>query len=192
MSRRPKPSATATPAIKLTAHPPERARQRGSVTLPVGCCCCCCCCLHTLGGLIGGIVGSISPLEQTPRPVDPDFPFPFRRDELDEPGPLLPATLLYWLLVSFLMGVGTVWMVVQNGLQIRRDLPVEMLMVFALFLPLFQLGASGLAVIGVTLFYSDRRAGLVRIGKITLWSFVGALIGLFLMLGLCGMGGLLR
>src|SRR5262245_61126615 len=87
------------PAITVTAHPPERQRQPGSVTLPCGCCCCCCCCLHSIGGLVGGLIGTAREVRPRPRPVDPDFPFPFRRDELDEEGPLIPAGLLYWMLL---------------------------------------------------------------------------------------------
>src|SRR4051794_12873011 len=68
--------------IRFTARPPERHGGK-PVTLAVGgCCCCCCCCLHTIGGIIGGITGSVRPIPRTPRHInDPNFPFPFRRDE---------------------------------------------------------------------------------------------------------------
>ena len=42
--------------IQIEVHTPERRRRRG-VTVCAGCCCCCCC-LHTVGGLIGALVGA--------------------------------------------------------------------------------------------------------------------------------------
>ena len=60
----------------------------------------------SLGLTIGGVVGCTQKLAAPPRPVDPDFPFPFRRDEFDVEGPVLPAGALYWLLVCF--GLATV------------------------------------------------------------------------------------
>src|SRR5690349_21292142 len=103
-----RPAEPASP-IELIAHPPERGQRAGPVVLPCGCCCCCCCCLHTLGGLIGGLVGSVKPITPRPHPVDPDFPFPFRRDEFDIEGQVVSAGALYWLLVCFGIGLVSVW-----------------------------------------------------------------------------------
>jgi hypothetical protein len=203
----------------LTSHPPERARHAGSVVLHAGCCCCCCC-LHSVGGIIGGIVGTVYAVPARPRPVPPDFASPFRRGEPanDEgivrnvedissgPNPLspevweksqglhdvsasdpeltssalLPAANLYWLLVVILTFVVVVWASHPEG----PGSPVA-LVIAALVLPAVQLGASLLGAILVGLFYTDKRAGLARIGRITLWSLVGTVAGFAVMGGFC-------
>jgi hypothetical protein len=168
--------------IHVEVHPPER-RRGAPVTLPSGCCCCCCCCLHTLGGLIGGLVGTTQTINPPPRPVDPNFPFPFRRDELEEGGPIFPVAILYWLLVCFGVGITMLWMFLFEGARPDRAF-MEGGFVAILILPGIQLGASLVALIGVLLFYADRTAALMRLARITLWSVVGALIGG----GIMGMG----
>jgi hypothetical protein len=163
--------------IRVTTHPPERGQTGSPVILPCGCCCCCCCCLHSLGGIIGGIVGTTLPVAPAPRPVDPDFPFPFRRDEFDEGSPVLPMGLLYWLLVGLGILVAVAVGAWSSGHQrIRPDDLLVGAVVALIFLPAVQLAASLVALVAV-LFYPDKRAAAVRLGKITLWSFVGAIIG---------------
>jgi hypothetical protein len=176
--------------IDVTAHPPERLRPAGSVVLPCGCCCCCCC-LHTLGGVIGAIAGSIKPIDPRPRPVDSDFPFPFRRDEFEGDGQVLSAGVLYWLLVCFGAGLVTVWPYVSTGAR-RSDSLSDGLFLTVMVLPAVQLAASAVAMAIVFLFYTDRRTAALRIGKITLWSFVGTIVGIGIMGGFCGFFGLLR
>jgi hypothetical protein len=47
--------------ISLTSHPPERDRRfRRQPAQAGGCCCscCCCCCLHSIGGIVGALVGA--------------------------------------------------------------------------------------------------------------------------------------
>jgi hypothetical protein len=171
--------------VTVTAHPPERARRGGSVVLPCGCCCCCCCCLHTIGGLVGGVVGSVQNVEKAPRRVlDPDFPFPYRRDEFEEEG-TFPAGLLYWLLVLLLMAATAVYFFLQQGARDPNDLLLGLL-VALMILPGLQLGASALSAAAVGFFYADKRPAFARVGKITLWSFVGTLAGLALMAGCFG------
>jgi hypothetical protein len=178
--------------FKWTAHPPERRRQGAPVVLPCGCCCCCCCCLHTLGSLIGGITGSTRPIAPRARPVDPDFPFPYRRDEFELEGEALPAGALYWLLVCVGLGVGSLWYFLAEGARRPEDLFYGFLISLIFALPLVQLGASVVAAVIVFLFYADRATAAIRIGKITLWSFVGTLIGVAIMGGFCGMFGFFR
>jgi ABC-type Fe3+ transport system permease subunit len=177
--------------VRVTAHPPERARRGAPVILPCGCCCCCCCCLHTIGGLVGGVAGSVLQIRPRPRPVDPDFPFPFRRDELDEEAPAFSPALLYWLLVSFLTAVTVVWYYLSSAASrgpLRGDATELLigLLVAVMILPGLQLGASVLAVLAIAVFYGEKVTPLLRVGKITLWSVVGTLVGLFLMFGFCG------
>jgi len=129
-------------------------------------------------------MGSVKSLDLPPREItDPDFPFPFRRDELDEGGPVLPAAVLYWLILGFLLGVGSIWTYLASGTHAPEDLLAGLAISLGL-LPIPQLGASILSMIAVALFYEDRRTALARIGKITLYSFLGTMIGLVL-LGLC-------
>jgi hypothetical protein len=176
--------------IRVTAHPPERARRGAPVILPCGCCCCCCCCLHTVGGLVGGVVGSVAQIRPHPKPIDPDFPF--RCDELEEEAPVVPPSLLYWLLLSFLIAVTAVWYYLSSsgrGVPFGGN-PSELLIglfVAVLILPGLQLGASVLAVLSIALFYGEKATPLLRVGKITLWSFVGALAGMLIMSGCCGL-----
>jgi len=176
--------------VRFTTHPPERARRGSPVILPCGCCCCCCCCLHTIGGLVGGVVGSVLQVARRTRPVDPDFPFPSRRDELDEEAPLFPPAMLYWLLVSFLIGVTCVWTYLANATRgpLAGD-PSNLLLglfIAVMILPALQVAASVLATLAIALFYGEKLTPLMRVGKITLWSFVGTLGGLLLMGGCLG------
>jgi hypothetical protein len=173
-------------SIRVQVHPPERSRQGTATTLPCACCSCCCCCLHTVGGLVGGVVGSLRPLRSTPRPVDPDFPFPFRRDELDEESPILPVTLLYWMLTSTLLVAVAIWFYFDQGGNNPQNLVLGLLVGLMVF-PLLQLGASLLTTLGVAIFYGDKLNSLRRVGHITLWSFVGALIGMVFIGGCCGL-----
>jgi hypothetical protein len=53
-------------AFHFEAHQGERENGEG-ITLACGgcgCCCCCCCCVHSFGGLVGGIYGSIRLVQQ--------------------------------------------------------------------------------------------------------------------------------
>jgi hypothetical protein len=188
MARSKRPSnATDAPAIRLTAHPPERHRRADPVILPCACCCCCCCCLHSVGSAIGGLVGSVKQLDLPPREItDPDFPFPYRRDEVEEEGPLIPVGVVYWLLVTFLLGVGTVWYFLSSRSGRVEDLLTGLIIGLCL-LPIPQLGASILASLSVVVFYADRRAAFARLGYITLYSFVGTVIGLVLLGAFCGL-----
>jgi hypothetical protein len=174
------------PVPAVTPHPPERRRSGRPVVLPAGCCCCCCCCLHTLGGLIGGVAGSVSAQEAIPkRMTDPNSPFPFRRDEFETEGPILPATLLYWLLVPIVAFLGAGLFALTNGPNLADGL-LGGAFVMIMVLPAVQLGASVLAVLLILLFYSEKTLPLRRIGSITLWAFVGSLIGMVAMGGCLG------
>jgi hypothetical protein len=173
-----RPEQRRPPSVRLTAHPPER-RRRGSVVLLQGggCgCTCCCCCLHSVGGLVGGIIGSRKYVEPYLEP-NPDLtsPFPFRRDQ-EQAISVLSATGLYWALVVSLVGVcGVAGLFLTNGMR-PDSLLIGLLFAF-MVLPGIQLTASLLALIGVALFASEKRTALRRIGKITLWSFLGSVFG---------------
>jgi hypothetical protein len=174
-----RPEQRRPPSVRLTAHPPER-RGRGSVVLlqAGSCCsCCCCCCLHSVGGLVGGIIGSRKYVEPYLEP-NPDLtsPFPFRRDQ-EQAISVLPTTGLYWALVLSLVGVcGFPGGYVCSGMWLQPDSLLIGLLFAFLVLPAVQLAASLLALF-VVLFASEKRTALRRIGKITLWSFLGTMFG---------------
>jgi hypothetical protein len=181
------PSPNATTEIQVTAHAPERGKRSASVTAACGCCCCCCCCLHSIGGLVGAITGSLLTVRPRPRPVDPSFPFPFRRDELDQDEGTFPIAIIYWLLVLLLIAAVSVYYFLTartSGVLDPSDLFLGALI--ALFcLPALQLGASMLTLIAA-LFYMDKVTALIRVGKITLWSLVGTVVGILIMVAMCG------
>lgn len=52
--------------IQVQVHPSERRRRRGVVLNAA--CCCCCCCLHSVGGLIGALIGSKTSNRHMPPP----------------------------------------------------------------------------------------------------------------------------
>jgi hypothetical protein len=109
---------------------------------------------------------------------------------LDEEAPALPSTLLYWLLVTFLIAVTAVWYYVQQAtggpLSGSPQNLLIGLFIAVMILPGLQVGASVLATLAIALFYGEKVMPLIRVGKITLWSFVGTLAGLLLMGGCLG------
>jgi len=140
-------------SVQFEKHQPERRRGVGAYFFCGGGCCCCCCCLHSLGGLIGAAAAtarSKSPSEES--------------------------------------GIGTYWtwfLLLAGGvLLFCLSLATSALgfgIILALFfLPLAQLVASVLTLIwfGIrSAEFPDKKARLQIIGKITLWSFLGALAG---------------
>src|SRR3954447_8965677 len=82
--------------VKVTRHPPER-RRSGSIVLAMGggCACTCCCCLHTLGAVVGAIVGSALPLSPPKQERPENAP--------EKPSPKVAA--IFWAL-SGLVSLG--------------------------------------------------------------------------------------
>ncbi len=77
------------PPVQVQVHPAERGRRGGVVLYGTCCCCCCCCCLHTIGGVVGAILGSIpsDPVASERRWVPPS---PLSSDVLAEFDPSKP------------------------------------------------------------------------------------------------------
>lgn len=177
---------TPKPTVALTRHSPERRRAHTPATLACGCCCCCCCCcLHTIGGVVGALTGSVLPIKPRLKPVDPDFPFPFRRDELDVEPSLFPPAAVYWLFVWMLSTIVAFAQFILNGASDPTEILVGVFIVI-MTLPAIQLAASVFAFLTVVLLYSDKVTAMIRIGKITLWSVVGTTIGTLIMAALLG------
>lgn len=180
--------------LTFTAHPPERRRRRSSVIAAQACCCCCCCCcLHSIGGLVGALVGSLVRVQPTPKEVDPDAEFPFRRDE-EDPAFVLPTSFVYWGIFSLasIVAYGLYLFLYASSPPTQDDL-ITAGVIILLLLPGVQLAASVLALFIVALLprsiQPDRPAALTRVGFITLWSFVGTFTGIVMMaLVLFGLG----
>jgi len=169
------------PPVQMQAHPPER-RQRGGVNLACGAttCCCCCCCLHSVGGLVGAAVAPVLGTAQ-PKPWRQRLVQHYYDDE-DEPQRAQPGVSgagLYWLLLLAVTpgAAGVVFLLV-------RDVLVTGILL-ALGLPLLQIGASVLSFIGLALWpRPDQTLQMSQVGKITLGSVVGTVLGLVVMVGL--------
>src|SRR5262249_5936711 len=161
---------------------------RGAVAPSCACCSCCCCCLHTIGGLVGGIMGSVSPLREPqsrPRLEELDGPYAVRRDEFEEEN-LLPAQLVYWFAVLVMICMTCVVCYLPDSTSLRpADSLANGLFVALMILPGLQLGASGLAALILLLFSPNLAQSLRRLGRITAWSFVGFLIGCAALGGCC-------
>jgi hypothetical protein len=141
---------------------------------------------------VGAIQGSVSPSKTGPEyrdyrrgPEDIDAPFPFRRDEHVEEPPLMPVQLVYWLTVLMLCAATALITYINNPGRGPETLILGGF-VAVMILPALQLGASIITTVIILLFYNDKREPLTRIGKITLWSFAGAAIGLLAIGGCCG------
>lgn len=149
-------NASNPPPITVQAHEPER-RRRSVVVAPCCCCSCCCCCLHSIGSLTAAITAGATESGQ-------------------------PAAGLYWRCVVGVLIATAVGSVVMTGNPGGGFLVV---LIAILALPVVQLAASLVAVVLILVLpCSDRAAFLWAIGKITLWTVLGAVIGLLMMFGL--------
>lgn len=153
--------------IEVESHPPER-RKGSTVLMAHGCCCCCC--LHVVGGLAGAAFGSVrrgAPPEETLTSQEAI------RAETEIRESSRYAAKVYWLVLALLAllaaGVATLVDPSEPGIS--------------LFLILFFLPGGQLAAAGLTLAYVHARPPvrkavcLSRLGRITLFGFLGALVG---------------
>lgn len=168
-------------AITIERQLPERGARgargaHGTAAAPAGqCCCCCCCCLHSVGGAVGA-------LSARARPVDPQIPISAIDGRTLEPRH--SASGLYWALTAIMAGVlGAYFVAFENH---KVDTFTVALMI-AIFLPAIQLAAS---IVSAIVILRSRRVGkeerLRHLGKITLRAFLGALIGLLIMIPMFG------
>lgn len=161
--------------ITLEAHPAERGRRRSEVTLCAGCCSCCCC-LHSVGGVLGAVMGSAMDAPAWSR--DPN---PFRKDAPSVNG-------LYWGLSGLVWLVALAWGIwAKDG---RAEGALAGVCGLIMLLPAVQLGVSALAAVYIVLDfrYEDKGAYLQPLGRITAYALCGGLAGLALMtLGCVGM-----
>jgi hypothetical protein len=91
------------------------------------------------------------------------------------------ASGLYWAITSLLCGLGLAYFgLIGEGMR-----PIEVALAIALGLPFVQLAASGVAAVVILM---SKRVGkdvrMKHLGRITARAFVGAVIGIVLMLPL--------
>jgi hypothetical protein len=129
-------------------------------------------------------VGSLLRIPPSPRQIDPDAEFPFRRDE-ELPTFVIPASLVYWVIFSLATGAGWAGYVFYDTTAPTHREFIEGAIVMLLLLPGVQLLASLLAFGVVAVLprtvQPDRRVGFIRLGLILAWSFVGTLAGIGVM-----------
>ncbi|HZZ80940.1 MAG TPA: hypothetical protein VFE62_20730 [Gemmataceae bacterium] len=163
-----------TPAVKVTAHLPER-RKRPVTTLHAGCCCCCCCCLHTAGSVIGAFVAPIAPRGRLPLPRDPNLATPDARK-------IGVRTLfVYWSAVCVQIFLYAAY-VIANSPSDTRSLE-EGSIFLAVFFPGIQFLASVVAYVVVRLLWLGREQDFAvsLVGRVVAGSFLGGAIGMAIM-----------
>ena len=153
--------------IRVESHLPER-RKRSTVLLVHGCCCCCC--LHTVGGLAGAAYGSMCRNAPSPESLTSDAAIR-AEDEIRTANRL--AAKAYWLSTALL----TLLAAIVGTLIDPREAGVSVF-VIVFFFPAGQLAASLAALIYIQAKPPVRKSEcLSRLGRITLFAFVGALAG---------------
>ena len=154
---RPKGKNISSVSVQFEKHEPER--RRGANLFCNGGCCCCCCCLHSLAGLIGAAAASA-------------------KSKSPSAGPVVGY---YWTCLAVLAGAIVIFALVSAG-----DDGVGVGIIAALlFLPVVQLLASILTLIGIGIRstdFPDKKASFQALGKITIYSLLGALAGGFAMI----------
>lgn len=155
------------PSVLFQALPPERKRR--STTLMVHGCCCCCC-LHSVGGIAGSIWGSLR--RGAPDPETLTTPEAVRREDEVKTAHRL-AVKVYWLSLTLCSFVTIVVTTLLN-----RESAFVGAFLAVVSLPAVQLLASGITLIRIqTRPPALKQECLRRLGKISLFGFLGALIG---------------
>jgi hypothetical protein len=153
--------------IEVESHPPER-RRRSTVLMVHGCCCCCC--LHVIGGLAGAAWGSVRRKAPLPETLATEAAI---RAEEDLKTANRFAAKVYWLALALLGLLAAAAAVLVDP----NDSTVSLFGV-GFCLPVGQLVASGAAWIVIQTRPPVRKTEcLSRLGKITLYGFLGGLIG---------------
>jgi len=147
----PKKEKSSSASVQFEKHRPERRRGGGGYLFCNGGCCCCCCCLHSLGGLIGAAAATSTRKSPTG-------------------GSVIGC---YWSVLTLLTVAIFAWACASAA-------------GFGIIIALFFLPAAQLAASLVTFIiwvqipaadFADKKASLRALGRITLWSFLGALAG---------------
>jgi hypothetical protein len=155
--------------VDIVAHPPER-RRRSTTLAAAGCCCCCCCCVHTFGGVAGAILGARRKGVPLPETLTTEAAI---REEAEKKQAQRYAIKTYWLSVTI---VALLTCIVCMAVDPREAFWGPLIV--AGFLPAGQLLASLLALLYIHFVPPARREdSMKRIKRMTLFAFLGALLG---------------
>lgn len=137
---------------------PERRGGEIIMASPGCCSCCCCCCLHSAGSLVGAMFGSRVKVDGENAEVRARSKRAARNS--------------YWILVLISAVVEFVIVATQNDSELG-------LILLAITFPALQLGAAVLALPVLWLKKSEGggKAPYKQLGKITLYSILGGLVG---------------
>jgi hypothetical protein len=153
--------------ITIERLPPERTAITPVAAAAGGCCSCCCCCFHAVGSLIGAAMA------RPPQVAPPEAPVATIAGSPTEPK--YSVAREYWM--SFLVASVITMMILGVYLD-GSDRLAGMGIIYALVLPAVQLAAS---IAALVLVLTSKRPGrderLRHLGKITLYSLLGALLG---------------
>lgn len=160
--------------VRITAHPPER-RRRSTVLAAAGCTCCCCCCVHTLGSVAGAIWGARRRTAPLPETLTTETAI---KEEQEHKAANALVIRSYWLAVAIVVLVTCVVVVLESPHERPEAQAGISALVVALGLPIGQLAASVLTLIYINVVAPPRKKEcLARLGRITLYSFLGTIIG---------------
>jgi streptolysin S family bacteriocin protoxin len=155
--------------MDFTAHEPER-RRRSTTLLAPGCCCCCCCCVHSVGGLAGAIWGSLRRRAPLPETLTTEEQI---RGENEAARAHKYAVKVYWLALTV---VALLTIVVCTIAEPHE--PIVGPAIILGFLPAGQLPASLISLIVIHVKNPPNKDQVLRrLGRITLWALLGAIIG---------------
>lgn len=153
----------------FVAHPPER-RRSSTTLLSAGCCCCCCCCVHTLGGIVGAVLGGRRNYVPAPETLTTAKAI---HTETEKKAANRLVIRVYWLCVAIVAVINCLVCVV-----VYPNDPIIGPALLVAFLPLGQLLASVMALIYLNMANPPRESECVsRLGRITLLAFLGTLLG---------------
>lgn len=161
--------------IDFVAHPGERSVPKGA--LLCGGCCCCCCCLHTVGGAVGALAAGRDAAHGSADAMGAGAMGAGAMGAAGTPAPAMAPGFgastvsgLYWKVLGILCVITAVLGVGVYGLA-----------VILMALPLMQLLASGIVAI---ILYKNESRGFHQLGRLTLFSLLGAIAGIAVMVAL--------
>lgn len=154
------------PFESFHAHEPERKR-RTTTLLAHGSCCCCC--LHAIGGIAGSVWGSLR--RNAPLPETLTTPEAVRNEEEIRTSNR-SVVKVYWLALTLLSTIAIAVLTLAN------EEPALGPFLVLFFLPGGQLVASLVTWVWILARPPVRKSdALRRLGKITLFGFLGGVIG---------------
>ena len=161
--------------IAIERMPAERDARAGVAAAAGGCCCCCCCCLHTVGGLIGAATARAPALPSEAAP-------PTAVVGASTAEPRYSVSKQYWLMLLAVSVFASplFFFVIEESAA-----AAETFWFYALLLPALQLAASVVTLVVELVPRAPRpgrRQRLQHLGSITLRTFIGAMIGVVIML----------